>query len=109
MYRLAVIGDKDSIISFKVLGVDIYPVEFIENEEEMSQRVRKVLEHIVAKNYGIIFITEEYASISKDVIDRYKAQTLPMITLIPSNRGSLNIGMSKIDENIEKAIGTNIL
>lgn len=32
-----------------------------------------------------------------------------MITLIPSNRGSLNIGMSKIDENIEKAIGTNIL
>lgn len=109
MYRLAVIGDKDSVVSFKVLGLDVYPVELIENEEEMSQKIKKVIEHVVAKDYGIIFITEEYARISKEVIDRYKAQTLPMITLIPSNRGSLNIGISKIDENIEKAIGTNIL
>lgn len=108
MYRLAVVGDKDSIISFKVLGLDIYPIDYLENEEELSQKIKKVIEHLVAKNYGIIYITEEYANVSKDIIDRYKAQTIPMITLIPSNRGSLNIGMSKIDENIEKAIGTNI-
>lgn len=109
MYKLAVIGDKDSVVSFKVLGLDVYPIEFIENEEEMLHKIKKVIEHLVAKDYGIIFITEEYAKISKSIIDRYKAQTLPMITLIPSNRGSLNIGMNKIDENIEKAIGTNIL
>lgn len=109
MYKLAVIGDKDSIISFKVLGVDIYPVNFTEDTEELANNIKKVIEHLVYKGYGIIFITEEYAKYSKNVIDRYKGQTLPMITLIPSNRGSLNIGMSKIDENIEKAIGTNIL
>ena len=109
MYKLAVVGDKDSIISFKVLGVDVYPIDFISDTEELTNRIKKVLEHLVAEEYGIIFITEEYAKYSKKVIDRYKAQTLPMITLIPSNRGSLNIGMSKIDENIEKAIGTNIL
>lgn len=108
MYKLAVVGDKDSIISFKVLGIDIYPIEYVDDEEEMSVRVKKVIEHLVAKEYGIIFITEEYAKSSSEVIDRYKAMTLPIITLIPSNRGSLDIGMAKIDENIEKAIGTNI-
>lgn len=109
MYKLAVVGDKDSVISFKLLGVDVYPVNYTENTEVLSNELKRVLEHLVAKGYGIIFITEEYAKYSQNVIDRYKAQTLPMITLIPSNRGSLNIGMSKIDENIEKAIGTNIL
>lgn len=109
MYKLAVVGDKDSIISFKLLGVDVYPVNYTDDVENLSNDLKKVLEHLVAKGYGIIFITEEYAKYCQNVIDRYKAQTLPMITLIPSNRGSLNIGMSKIDENIEKAIGTNIL
>ena len=109
MYKLAVVGDKDSIISFKVLGVDVYPIDFISDTEELTNRIKKVLEHLVAKEYGIIFITEEYAKYSKKVIDRYKAQTLPMITLIPSNRGSLNIGMSKIEKKKKKAIGTNIL
>lgn len=109
MYKLAVIGDKDSVMSFKVLGLDIYPVDYIENDDEMYKKIKNIIEHVVAKNYAIILITEEYAKISKEVIDRYKAQTIPMITLIPSNRGSLNIGISKIDENIEKAIGTNIL
>lgn len=108
MYKLAVIGDKDSIISFKVLGVDIYPVEYLENEEQLALRLKKVIEHVVAKGYGIIFLTEQYANAAKELIERYKALTVPMITLIPSNRGSLNIGMNKIDENIEKAIGTNI-
>ena len=107
MYKLAVVGDKDSIRPFKVLGVDVYPIEFSENEEELESRVKKVIEHLATKEYGIIFITEEYANSCPEVINRFKTSTLPMITLIPSNRG-LNIGMNKIDENIEKAIGTNI-
>lgn len=42
MYKLAIIGDKDSIISFKVLGVDIYPVEFLENEEQLALKLKKL-------------------------------------------------------------------
>lgn len=41
MYKLAVVGDKDSISPFKVLGVDVYPIEFSENEEELESRVKK--------------------------------------------------------------------
>ncbi len=107
MYKLAVIGDKDSISSFKVLGLDIYPVEN-NNAEELAVKVKKIIEFLVSKNYGIIYITEQCAIDCMDVINRYRAQTLPIITLIPSNSGSNNIGINSIDENIEKAIGTNI-
>ena len=41
MYKLAVIGDKDSIISFKVLGVDIYPVDFTEDTDELANNIKK--------------------------------------------------------------------
>ncbi|WP_067142706.1 V-type ATP synthase subunit F [Oceanivirga salmonicida] len=108
MYRLAVIGDKDSISSFKVLGLDIYPVEENLKADEFAIKVKKIIEFLVSNNYGIIYITEECAKECMEVINRYKAQTLPIITLIPSNSGSHNIGMSNIDDNIEKAIGTNI-
>ena len=72
MYKLAVVGDKDSISPFKVLGVDVYPIEFSENEEELESRVKKVIEHLATKEYGIIFITEEYANACPEVINRFK-------------------------------------
>ena len=37
------------------------------------------------------------------------AQMLPAVILIPSNQGSLNIGMQRIRDNVEKAVGVNIL
>jgi len=42
-------------------------------------------------------------------IKRYNSEVIPAIILIPSNKGSLNIGLANIDKNVEKAIGSNIL
>lgn len=108
MYKIAAIGDRDSIISFKVLGIDVFSIENIENDELVSQKIKATIDKLATSNYAVIFLTEEYAEKSKEVLERYKNEILPMITLIPNNKGSLNIGISKIDENIEKAIGTNI-
>lgn len=108
MYNIAIIGDYDSIIPFKVLGVDTFPLNIEKSEEENKQNIKNIIEHLVAKKYVIIYITEEFASLSLDIIARYKAMITPIITFIPSNKGTLNIGMKNIDENIEKAIGTNI-
>ncbi|CAM3390779.1 V-type ATP synthase subunit F [Pseudostreptobacillus hongkongensis] len=108
MYKIAAIGDRDTVISFKVLGIDVYSIENFENDELISQKIKATVDNLASNGYGIIFITEEYAQKSVEVIERYKNEVLPIITLIPNNKGSLNIGMNKIDENIEKAIGTNI-
>jgi len=102
MYKVAVVGDKDSILGFKALGIDVFPV--IEKDE-----ARRVVDSLARENYGIIFITEQTASLIPETIDRYKNQMLPAVILIPSNQGTLNIGMDMINKNVEKAVGSNIL
>ena len=102
MYKIAVVGDKDSVLAFKALGVDVFTV--FEADE-----ARRVVDTIARDNYGIIFITEQIASLIPDTIDRYDKEIIPAVILIPSNQGTLNIGMSRINKNVEKAVGSNIL
>jgi V/A-type H+-transporting ATPase subunit F len=102
MHKVGVVGDKDSILAFKALGIDVYPV--IEIEE-----ARKAIDKMALNNYAVIFVTEQIAKHLDETIKRYSRQMLPAIILIPSNQGSLNIGMQKIRDNVEKAVGVNIL
>jgi len=44
-----------------------------------------------------------------DTIDQYKDNLVPAIILIPSNQGSLGIGMRNIKKSVERAIGADIL
>lgn len=102
MFDVAVVGDKDSVLAFKALGIDVFTV--VEADE-----ARRVVDTIARKRYGVIFVTEQIAEKIPDTIERYDDQLVPAIILIPSNQGTLNIGMSRIDDNVEKAIGSNIL
>ena len=102
MYKIAVMGDRDSVMGFKVLGLDVFPVT--EPEEG-----RKTLHRLAREPYAIIYITEQLASRINEEISRYKDQLTPAIILIPGKEGSLGIGMSKVSESVERAIGANIL
>jgi V/A-type H+-transporting ATPase subunit F len=102
MHKVGVVGDKDSILAFKALGIDVYPVtEIVE--------AKKVIDKMAVNNYAVIFITEQIAQHLDETIKRYNRLMLPAIILIPSNQGSLNIGMQRIRDNVEKAVGVNIL
>jgi V/A-type H+-transporting ATPase subunit F len=102
MYKIGVVGDKDSVLAFKAIGIDVYPV--VEIEE-----ARKTIDRMAANNYGVIFVTEQVAKDLTETIERYNKIMVPAIILIPSNQGSLNIGMQRIRDNVEKAVGVNIL
>ena len=102
MYKIAVMGDRDSVMGFKVLGLDVFPVT---DPEEG----RKTLHRLAKEPYAIIYITEQLASRIKEEISRYKDQLTPAVILIPGKEGSLGIGMSKVSESVERAIGANIL
>jgi V/A-type H+/Na+-transporting ATPase subunit F len=102
MYKLGVVGDKDSVLAFKAIGIDVFPV--IEVEE-----ARKTIDRMAAEKYAVIFVTEQVAKDLEETIERYNRSLLPAIILIPSNQGSLNIGMQRIRDNVEKAVGVNIL
>ena len=100
--KIGVVGDKDSVLAFKSIGIDVFPVTH--NDE-----ARKIVDKLAMNDYAVIFVTEQVAEGIQETIGRYTKQMLPAIILIPSNQGTLNIGMQKINDNVEKAVGINIL
>ncbi|BAK93617.1 V-type Na(+)-transporting ATPase subunit G [Tetragenococcus halophilus subsp. halophilus] len=102
MYKkIGMMGGKDSILPFKGLGIDVFPVTDL---DEARQQIEAM-----AEDYGVIFITERVAQQLEETIAQYDGQPTPAIIPIPSSTGNLNIGMDRIHKNVEKAIGMNIL
>lgn len=103
MYKkIGVVGDKDSVLAFKALGINVFPV--VEPLE-----AKNTIDKLAKSDYAVIFVTEQVAKDIEETIERYNRETLPAVILIPSNQGSLNIGMQRISDNVEKAVGVNIL
>ena len=102
MYKVAVIGDKDSILAFKALGVEVYTA--IDGTD-----AKKTIKDLAKKEFGVIFITEDLAKEIPSTIDKYRDQMTPAIILIPGNTGSMGIGLADINKSVEKAVGANIL
>lgn len=100
--KIGVVGDKDSVLAFKALGIDVFPV--VGDDE-----ARKTVDRLAKNDYAVIFVTEQVAVGIEETIERYTREVLPAIILIPSNQGTLNIGMKRISDNVEKAVGVNIL
>lgn len=102
MYKIGAVGEKDSIMAFLSLGIT---VKAVENQEE----ARKAVDFMAHDGYGIIFVTETTAKDITETIDRYKNELVPAIILIPGSKGSLGIGLKSIKDNVEKAVGVDIL
>lgn len=102
MYKMGIIGDKDSILGFTALGVSIYPVT---NENE----AKKLLHRLADEEYAVIFITEQIAEKLISVIKHYNSRKMPIIVPVPGNRGTEGIGMQQVSKAVEKAVGADIL
>lgn len=102
MYKVAIVGDKDSVLAFKAIGIEVFEIN-------TKEEARRTVDKLANSNYGVIYITEQIASEIEETINRYVKSITPTIVLIPSSQGSLGIGKKKISENVQKAIGMNIL
>jgi V/A-type H+-transporting ATPase subunit F len=102
MYNIAMIGNRDSIIGFKLLGISIFPVS---KKEETIE----ILNKIVKEKYAAVFITEEIAIQIFEKIEELQKNSLLSFTIIPNKFEKKNLGLKILEKNIEKAIGTDIL
>lgn len=102
MYKIGVIGDKNSIQGFLALGMDIFP-SYKENE------IRDNLHDCVKKGYAVIYITEQALSLVADEAEKYNDVPIPAIIPIPGSGGSLGIGKSNVKKFVERAVGSDIL
>lgn len=101
MYKIGVIGDKQSVLGFKAVGLNVFDCS--SNEE-----ARSTLKSIV-EDYAIIYITENFYNEIKDTVYEYNEKRLPAIIPIPSMKGTTGIGLENIKKAVEKAVGADIL
>lgn len=101
-YKIAAIGDRDSVLGFRALGLDVFPVE---NAEEAKDSLRR----LAKENYAIIYLTEGFARDMAPEIARYEDEVTPAVILIPGREGSLGIGMANVKNAVERAVGADIL
>lgn len=101
-YKIAALGDRDSVLGFRALGLDVFPVEDVEEAKAALRRLAR-------ENYAIVYLTEGYAKDLGAELEKYKDALTPAIILIPGKEGSLGIGMSQVKTAVERAVGADIL
>lgn len=102
MYKIAVIGDQDSIYGFATLGLDIFPFS---DPIEAGKKLRTLAEG----PYAVIYITEALAAQLTTEIDRYRAMKLPAIIPIPGVSGNTGAGIAAVKKSVEQAVGSDII
>lgn len=100
--KIAAVGDMDSVMGFKALGIDVHPTE---GNDKTAQAVFR----LAKEGYAVIFITEQAAEGIGETISRFATQPFPAIIPIPSNQGGTGLGMRQLKQNVEKALGADIL
>lgn len=105
MYKIAAMGDKDSIYGFASLGLHIFPFEDSDDSTQAAHTLRRLSE----SGYAVIYITEKLASLIQPEILRLSSQPLPAVVLIPGVRGNTGLGLANVSLSVEKAVGSDIL
>ena len=99
--KMAIVGDGDSIPVFRAAGVAAFPVN---DEKEARDVLRKV-----AREYQIIFLTEEYARPLESFLKRFDEDVYPVVLPIPSATGDGEYGKEILRHAMERALGVDIL
>jgi len=114
-YKIAIIGNKETIIGFKALGLT--PFNANTSEEALDQLHKVIKEQITTDEkteetrpaYAIIFITEDLAmNIPEEEYSKLNQGALPAIIPIPGSTGTTGYGLKRIGKMVEQAIGSDI-
>jgi len=108
------VGSKEAVGGFALLGVDIVAVDSNEQAvEELFNLKRDMTQDKTGRErntYAIVFITEDLSSgISPDDEKKLARGALPAIIPIPSHQGSTGYGLQRLRRIVERAVGSDIL
>ncbi len=102
MSKIALIGEKEIIIGFNLVGLKLFPVT-------KSEEAIKALADCAQGNYAIVFITNEIAQTMIEDIEKYQKVSSMTICILPSRTKETALSINILRKNVEKAVGTDIL
>ena len=91
-------------MGFKALGLETCPAA---TAVEAAAILKKLTRE--SNDYAIIYIEEGLAQELSTEINKFKDSPTPAIILIPGRDGSLGLGLTALEEAVERAVGSNIL
>ena len=105
MLKIAVMGGRETVMGFKALGLDVFPVADAAEAKETLKSLTRESEN----EYAIIYIEENLAVALEHEINKFRELPSPAIILIPGREGPLGLGQSALRAAVEKAVGSDIL
>lgn len=105
MLKIAVIGGRETVMGFKALGLDVFPVSTAVEAKDTLRHLNSASED----EYAIIYIEETVALGLETEINKFKDKPTPAIILIPGREGSLGLGQTALRAAVERAVGSDIL
>lgn len=102
MYKIAVMGDYESICGFTVLGLDVFPAD-------SPLEARTILRRIAGERYGILYITEGLAALLAQEIGKLEERSDMAVIQIPGISHNTGAGILGVSKNVETAVGADIL
>jgi len=103
MLKIVIIGEKEDILPYQSIGVEIEPVK---TTADTVSALRKTAQN---PSVAIILITENMAEQCLDTIMELRNKTAKAITIIPTEQGSRNTSMVELSKEIGRAVGVDIL
>ncbi len=100
--KIAVIGDKDSVLAFKSVGVEVF-------DATTAAEATTLIKKLSQQSYAVLFLAENLAELIPDVLEKCKTQPFPAIVPIATSEQSSGFGMQGIKNDVEKAIGVDII
>lgn len=102
MYKIGVLGDAQSVLGFKAIGLNTFSVD---NEEQALNAFKDM----TADRYGIIYVTESVYEMIENKIDAYQNLPYPAIIPIPGVTANTGRGMESVRKSVIKAVGSDII
>ena len=104
-YKIAIIGAREAIEGFSLLGVETVPATTTEEAVEKIKEMKRGEEL-----YAIIFVTEDLAQAFSPEDEKYFAKDpLPAIIPLPSHLGPSEYSTLRLRRIVERAVGSDIL
>lgn len=112
-YRIVIVGTKEVVAGFALLGVDVVAVQDGKEAAEQLLKLKRTMHTVDGRErhaYGIVFVSE-------DVLDALSAEderklsrgALPAIIPLPSHHRSTGYGLQRLRRIVERAVGSDIL
>lgn len=102
MLRVAVLGDTESIQGFGRHWSGYFSLR-------RSRSGSRLFHRLCGGEYGIVYITEELAALLEKDMKKQEEAMVPAFIPIPGVKGNTGLGVRRLSQSVEKAVGADII